>query len=154
MDPILMVLYVFLVLVYITVYIIKGQGLWKNIEVYTPNWSEKILILVFFYLFVMLSVISFYYNSRNIENPMFKNLNKVLFVLILALFSFVVFCLSEGNTAIEEAFILSSIILGLLLANVIVTFMLCNTSGKIFSVLPLAVYTYLYAWIYEIKNNH
>lgn len=149
-----MVLYVSLVLVYITVYIIKGQGLWKNIEVYTPNWSEKILILVFFYLFVMLSVISFYYNSRNIENPMFKNLNKVLFVLVLALFSFVVFCLSEGNTAIEEAFILSSIILGLLLANVIVTFMLCNTSGKIFSVLPLAVYTYLYAWIYEIKNNH
>lgn len=149
-----MVLYIAIIFVYITVYIIKGQGLWKNIEVYTPNWSEKILILVFFYLFVILTVISLFYNRYHIENPLFKNLNKVLFVLILALFSFVVFCLSEGNTAIEEAFVLSSIILGLLLANVVVTFMLCNTSGKIFSLLPLSLYTYLYAWMFEIKNNH
>lgn len=149
-----MVLYVALILVYITVYIIKGKGLWKNIEVYTPNWSEKILILVFFYLFVLLSVLTLFYNSYHIENPLFKNLNNVFFVLILALFSFVVFCLSEGNTAIEEAFALSSIILGLLLANVVVTFMLCDTSGKIFSLLPLTLYTYLYAWMFEIKNNH
>lgn len=149
-----MVLYVALILVYITVYIIKGKGLWKNIEVYTPNWSEKILILVFFYLFVLLAVLTLFYNSYHIENPLFKNLNNVFFVLILALFSFVVFCLSEGNTAIEEAFALSSIILGLLLANVVVTFMLCDTSGKIFSLLPLTLYTYLYAWMFEIKNNH
>lgn len=149
-----MVLYVALILVYITVYIIKGKGLWKNIEVYTPNWSEKILILVFFYLFVLLAVLTLFYNSYHIENPLFKNLNNVFFVLILALFSFVVFCLSEGNTAIEEAFALSSTILGLLLANVVVTFMLCDTSGKIFSLLPLTLYTYLYAWMFEIKNNH
>mgnify|MGYP000335892313 CR=1 FL=1 len=149
-----MILYITVILVYITIYVVKGKGLWENIEVYTPNWSEKILIIVFFYLFLFLASISWYYNHVQIDNSMIRNLNKVNFIVIFALFSFFIFCLSEGNTAVEEAFIISSIILGLLLVNVITSSMFNNTSAKLFSLLPLTLYTYLYAWIYEIKNNY
>lgn len=149
-----MILYIAVILTYITVYIVKGEGLWENIEVYTPNWSEKVLILVFFYLFVMLSAVSWYYNHTQLENNMIRNFNKMNFIIMFALFSFVIFCLSEGNTAIEEAFIISSVILGLLCLNTLTTFMFNDTSAKIFSLLPLVLYTYLYAWMYEIKNNY
>ena len=154
MDLILMIFFISVILTYITIYVVKGKGLWENIEVYTPNWSEKALILVFLYLFVLLMIISWYYNHTQLKNSLLNNLNKTTFILILVLFSFVIFCLSEGNTAIEEAFIISSIIFSLLIVSMLVSFMFNNTSSKIFSLLPLSLYTYLYAWIYEIKNNY
>ena len=149
-----MILYIAVILTYVTVYVIKGNGLWKNIEVYTPNWSEKVLIIVFFYIFILLSAISWFYNNTQMKDVILNNLNRIFFILILALFSFFIFCLSEGNTAIEEAFVISSIILGLLCSNVLVSFMFNNLSSKLFSLLPLALFTYLYAWMYEIKNNY
>jgi len=149
-----MIFYIFVIFSYVTIYITKGKGLWENIEVYTPNWSEKILILVFFYLFLVLAVISWYYNSITIKNPSIKTLNTVIFILVLALFSFSIFCLSEGNTAVEEAFVLATIVFGLLIVNMLLSFMINNTSSKLFSLLPLSLYTYLYAWTYEIKNNY
>ena len=154
MDLILMIFLIFLIFSYITIYIVKGKGLWENIEVYTPNWSEKMLILVFFYLFILLTTISWYYNHTQVKNSFLKNITRTIFVLILVLFSFSLFCLSEGNTSIEESFILSSIVFSLLLINMMISFMFNNTSSKLFSLLPLALYTYLYAWIYEIKNNY
>lgn len=149
-----MIFYIFVIFSYVTIYITKGKGLWENIEVYTPNWSEKILILVFFYLFLVLAIISWYYNSITIKNPSIKTLNAVIFILVLTLFSFSIFCLSEGNTAIEEAFVLATIVFGLLIVNMLLSFMINNTSSKLFSLLPLSLYTYLYAWTYEIKNNY
>ena len=149
-----MIFYIFVIFSYVTIYITKGKGLWENIEVYTPNWSEKILILVFFYLFLVLAIISWYYNSITIKNPSIKKLNAVIFILVLTLFSFSIFCLSEGNTAIEEAFVLATIVFGLLIVNMLLSFMINNTSSKLFSLLPLSLYTYLYAWTYEIKNNY
>ena len=154
MDLILMIFFISVILTYITIYVVKGKGLWENIEVYTPNWSEKVLILVFFYLFVMLMIISWYYNHTQLKNSLIINLNRTIFILILVLFSFSIFCLSDGNTAIEEAFIISSIAFGLVIVNMMISFMFNNTSSKIFSLLPLALYTYLYAWMYEIKNNY
>ncbi len=154
MDLILMMFLIFLILSYMTIYIVKGKGLWENIEVYTPNWSEKILILVFFYLFVLLATLSWYYNHTQLKNSLLRNLTKTIFILILVLFSFSLFCMSEGNTSIEEAFILSSIVFGLLIINMMISFMFNNTSSKLFSLLPLSLYTYLYAWMYEIKNNY
>lgn len=154
MDLILMLFLVFIILIYITIYIVKGKGLWENIEVYTPNWSEKILILVFFYLFVVLTTISWWYNNSQLKNPFLLNLTKTIFILTLVLFSFTLFCLSDGNTSIEEAFILSSVVFGLLILNMLISFMFNNTSSKLFSLLPLSLYTYIYAWMYEIKNNY
>lgn len=154
MDLILMLFLVFIILIYITIYIVKGKGLWENIEVYTPNWSEKILILVFFYLFVFLTTISWWYNNSQLKNPFLLNLTKTIFILTLVLFSFTLFCLSDGNTSIEEAFILSSVVFGLLILNMLISFMFNNTSSKLFSLLPLSLYTYIYAWMYEIKNNY
>jgi len=154
MDLILMIFFISVILTYITIYVVKGKGLWENIEVYTPNWSEKVLILVFFYLFVMLMIISWYYNHTQLKNSLIINLNRTIFILILIMFSFSIFCLSDGNTAIEEAFIISSIAFGLVIVNMMISFMFNNTSSKIFSLLPLALYTYLYAWMYEIKNNY
>jgi hypothetical protein len=149
-----MLFLVFIILIYITIYIVKGKGLWENIEVYTPNWSEKILILVFFYLFVFLTTISWWYNNSQLKNPFLLNLTKTIFILTLVLFSFTLFCLSDGNTSIEEAFILSSVVFGLLILNMLISFMFNNTSSKLFSLLPLSLYTYIYAWMYEIKNNY
>jgi len=149
-----MIFFISVILTYITIYVVKGKGLWENIEVYTPNWSEKVLILVFFYLFVMLMIISWYYNHTQLKNSLIINLNRTIFILILIMFSFSIFCLSDGNTAIEEAFIISSIAFGLVIVNMMISFMFNNTSSKIFSLLPLALYTYLYAWMYEIKNNY
>jgi len=149
-----MLFLVFIILIYITIYIVKGKGLWENIEVYTPNWSEKILILVFFYLFVVLTTISWWYNNSQLKNPFLLNLTKTIFILTLVLFSFTLFCLSDGNTSIEEAFILSSVVFGLLILNMLISFMFNNTSSKLFSLLPLSLYTYIYAWMYEIKNNY
>ena len=154
MDLILMIFFISIIISYITIYVVKGKGLWNNIEIYTPNWSEKELIIVFFYLFVLLMIVSWYYNHTQLKNPLVKSLSKIIFILILVLFSFTVFCLSEGNTSIEEAFIISSVIFGLVIINMLISFMFNNTSSKIFSLLPLALYTYLYAWIYEIKNNY
>ena len=154
MDLILMLFLVFIILIYMTIYIVKGKGLWENIEVYTPNWSEKILILVFFYLFVVLTTISWWYNNSQLKNPFLLNLTKTIFILTLVLFSFTLFCLSDGNTSIEEAFILSSVVFGLLILNMLISFMFNNTSSKLFSLLPLSLYTYIYAWMYEIKNNY
>ena len=154
MDLILMLFLVFIILIYMTIYIVKGKGLWENIEVYTPNWSEKILILVFFYLFVFLTTISWWYNNSQLKNPFLLNLTKTIFILTLVLFSFTLFCLSDGNTSIEEAFILSSVVFGLLILNMLISFMFNNTSSKLFSLLPLSLYTYIYAWMYEIKNNY
>jgi len=149
-----MVLYIAIILIYITVYINKGKGLWENIEVYTPNWSEKILILVFFYLFIILYTLSWYFNNQHFDIRIINIINKINFVITLLLFSFVIFCLSDGITSIEEAFIIASVIFGLVIINVIISFMFNDTNIKILSLLPLALYTYLYAWIYEIKNNY
>jgi len=149
-----MIFFISIIIAYITIYVVKGKGLWNNIEVYTPNWSEKELIIVFFYLFVLLMIVSWYYNHTQLKNSLLLNTNRVIFILVLVLFSFSVFCLSEGNTSIEESFIFSSIVFGLLIINMLISFMFNNTSSKIFSLLPLALYTYLYAWIYEIKNNY
>ena len=154
MDLILMIFLVFVILIYMTIYIVKGKGLWENIELYTPNWSEKILIIVFFYLFVFLTTISWWYNNSQLKNPFLLNLTKTIFILTLVLFSFTLFCLSDGNTSIEEAFILSSVVFGLLILNMLISFMFNNTSSKLFSLLPLSLYTYIYAWMYEIKNNY
>lgn len=154
MDVTLMVLYIAIILIYITVYINKGKGLWENIEVYTPNWSEKILILVFFYLFIILYTLSWYFNNQHFDIRIINIINKINFVITLLLFSFVIFCLSDGITSIEEAFIIASVIFGLVIINVIISFMFNDTNIKILSLLPLALYTYLYAWIYEIKNNY
>jgi hypothetical protein len=149
-----MIFLVFVILIYMTIYIVKGKGLWENIELYTPNWSEKILIIVFFYLFVFLATLSWWYNHTQLKNSLLINLNRTIFILILVLFSFSLFCLSDGNSSIEEAFILSSIVFGLLIVNMLISFMFNNTSSKLFSLLPLSLYTYIYAWMYEIKNNY
>ena len=154
MDLILMLFLVFVILIYMTIYIVKGKGLWENIEVYTPNWSEKILIIVFFYLFVFLSTLSWWYNNSQLKNSLLINLTRTIFILTLVLFSFSLFCLSDGNSSIEEAFILSSLVFGLLIVNMMISFMFNNTSSKLFSLLPLSLYTYIYAWMYEIKNNY
>lgn len=154
MELLLMVLFIALIITYITIYVVKGKGLWENIEVYTPNWSEKALVITFFYLFVILIILSWYFNHIYFKNSLLNNLNTILFILILVLFSFFVFCLSDGNTSIEEAFVLSTMVLTLLVINLLFTFMFNKVTSKIFSLLPLILYTYIYAWVYEIKNNN
>lgn len=154
MDILLMIIFVSLIITYTTIYITKGNGLWKNIEDYTPSWSEKILIYVFFYLYISLIFISWITNVKQFDHILMKRVYTLLVTINLILFSFIVFCLSESNTSIEESFIIGSILLGILLVTIMLSLGFNRTNAKIFSILPLAIYLYLYSWLYEIKNNY
>jgi len=152
MGTILFLLYIVFIFVYVTVYIARGNGLWENVEMYTPNWSEKYTIYAFIYLSLIFFTLNYYLTSF-IGNVMIRKLNYIVITLLILLFSFTVFCLSKGPENHQEAFILMTIALGLLIVNTF--FILLGTKGsiKLISLLPLPLFLYLYSWVYEIKNN-
>ena len=137
-----------------SIYISKGKGLWENIEVYTPNWSEKNLIYILFYLFVLVMGLQWFLITTRGNNRFLQNKQIMLISIILILFSFMIFCMSDGNTSIEEMFVLASIILGILVYNFLIVLLVYNYSLKLFSFIPLAIFTYIYIWAYKIKNNY
>ncbi len=155
MNLSVILLFVCFITIFITIQIIENGGFWNNIEKYTPTWSEKYLILSFFYIFIVLISICWIYNSLYLRNTSFRSLNNALFVIILILFFFSIFCLSNTPTpGTEEAFILSILILSFLLISTVISLLFAPAAGKIFSLVPLLLYLYLFIWIYEIKNNH
>jgi hypothetical protein len=154
MDIAIVIFFVISVYIYISIYIAKGQGLWKNIEVYTPYWSERNFIYTSFYLFVLLIGVLWVSINSSRKNKFLRNKQSIILSIVLILFSFMIFCMSEGNTSIEELFVLGSILLGFLIYNFLIILATYDYSLKIFSFLPLALYTYIYIWIYQIKNNH
>lgn len=144
MEDLIVGFFVVLVLSYITIYITKGEGLWNNVEIYTPDWGHEYTIFLFLYLFVILLTIH-YYKTRD---------SKALFISILILYAFVVFCLADGIDSYQESFILATIVLFLLFVNIGMTFILRGNKEKLLAVLPLIIYLYLYVWVYEINNNY
>jgi hypothetical protein len=145
-------LYIIFIIVYISLYLGKGEGLWGEIEVYTPNWSDKTLVYLFIYLFVASTSLSWVYNKSQRYEIGVTKLNNLLMFLALLMFAFTIFALSEER--MDEAFVLSTIILVILLFNILISFMFRNKSSKIFSILPLMLYMYIYVWVFEIKNNY
>ena len=154
MDLPITILFVIFIIIFITVYVAINGGMWENIEIYTPNWSEKYLVITFIYLFIVFTTLSWLYNHFHLNNRSLKMINKILLYLMLILFFFTIFCLTKDNTAPNESFIISSILLGILILQIMMSFIFLKASGKLFSLLPLVVYLYLYIWIIEIKNNY
>jgi len=131
----------------------KGEGLWNNVEIYTPDWSEKYLVYLMIYLFITFIGMLWFFSLKS-NNLVLKNSQTLISGTVLILFAFTIYCLSVDTTSIEEAFIISSVILAILLYNFISIFTGSASSLAIFAILPLTVYAYLYAWVYEIKNSH
>lgn len=152
MGTILFLLFIVSILVYVTVYITRGNGLWENVEIYTPNWSEKYTIYSFIYLLLIFFIVN-YYLSTFINNMMFRKLNFVVLTLLILLFAFTIFCLSKGPENYQEAFILMTIALGLLIVNTFLILLGNKGTFKLLALLPLPLFLYLYSWVYEIKNN-
>lgn len=152
MGTVLFLLYMFAILVYVTVYVTRGNGLWENVEMYTPNWSEKYTIYAFIYLTLIFFIVN-YYLSTFINNMMFRKLNFVVLTLLILLFAFTVFCLSKGPENHQEAFILMTIAFGLLIVNTFLILLGNRGTFKLLALLPLPLFLYLYSWVYEIKNN-
>lgn len=154
MDLFITILFVLFITTFITIYIVDNGGLWENIEVYTPNWSEKYLIITFVYLFIIFITLSWLYNYYYLKNRSIKSLNRIIYATVLILFFFSIFCLTKNNTSPDESFIISSILLGILILNILISLVFLKISGKLFSILPLSIYLYIYIWINEIKNNY
>ena len=134
-------------------YITRGQGLWKNLEIYMPGWSEKYLVYTMIFLFVLFLGLYWIFALKN-KSKMLRNSQSLMIVLILVLFSFSIYCLADNTTSVEEAFAISTIILGILLYNFITIFNSYDSGLSIMAILPLIIYSYIYTWIYEIKNSY
>ena len=134
-------------------YMVKGKGIWKNLELHVPDWSEKYLVYIMIYLFILLNGLYWFFILKT-NNKALRNSQSFLIGVVLILFAFSIYCLSDNTTSVEEAFVISSIILALLIYNFITIFAGYNSAMSILAVLPLTVYTYIYVWVYEIKNSH
>lgn len=146
-------MYLTLIYLYIIMYMVKGNGIWKNLELYVPDWSEKYLMYIMIYLFILLVGLYWVFILKT-NNKVLRNSQSLIIGVIMILFAFSIYCLADNTTSIEEAFVLSSIILALLIYNFITTFVGYNSVLSILAVLPLTVYTYIYVWVYEIKNSY
>ena len=144
--------FVITILVYITLYIAKGKGLWENTRLYAPRWSEKFITYLFIYMFVLLIYNFWFVITMSSSN--LKDTQTISTGLMLLLFSFMVYCLADGNDAVEEAFVLSVILLGIMIVNFMTVMVVYNRSSLISAGLPILVYLYLFCWVYEIKNTH
>lgn len=153
MDLVVILMYLTLIYLYIIMYMVKGNGIWKNLELYVPDWSEKYLMYIMIYLFILLVGLYWVFILKT-NNKVLRNSQSLIIGVIMILFAFSIYCLADNTTSIEEAFVLSSIILALLIYNFITTFVGYNSVLSILAVLPLTVYTYIYVWVYEIKNSY
>lgn len=153
MDIQLILLYIVLIYLYVIMYITKGEGLWNNVEIYTPGWSEKYLVYLMIYLFITFIGMLWVFSLKS-NNLVLRNSQSLIAGTVLILFAFTIYCLTADKTSIEEAFIISSVILAILVYNFISIFTGNSSSLAIFAILPLTVYGYLYAWVYEIKNSY
>lgn len=153
MDLVVILIYLTLIYLYVIMYMVKGDGIWKNLELYVPDWSEKYLVYIMIYLFILLVGLYWFFILRT-SNKALRNSQSILLGVVLILFAFSIYCLADNTTSIEEAFVISSIVLALLVYNFITVFAGYNSAMSIFAVLPLTVYTYIYVWVYEIKNSH
>ena len=146
-------MYLTLIYLYVIMYMVKGNGIWKNLELYVPDWSEKYLMYIMIYLFILLVGLYWVFILKT-SNKVLRNSQSLIIGVIMILFAFSIYCLADNTTSIEEAFVLSSIILALLIYNFITTFVGYNSVLSILAVLPLTVYAYIYVWVYEIKNSY
>lgn len=153
MDVQLILLYIVLIYLYVIMYITKGEGLWNNVQIYTPDWSEKYLVYLMIYLFIAFIGILWVFSLKS-NNLVLRNSQSLIAGTVLILFAFTIYCLSTGTSSIEEAFIISSVILVVLVYNFISIYTGGSSSLALFAILPLTVYSYLYAWVYEIKNSY
>ena len=153
MDVQLILLYIVLIYLYVIMYITKGEGLWNNVQIYTPDWSEKYLVYLMIYLFIAFIGILWVFSLKS-NNLVLRNSQSLIAGTVLILFAFTIYCLSTGTSSIEEAFIISSVILSVLVYNFISIYTGGSSSLALFAILPLTVYVYLYAWVYEIKNSY
>lgn len=153
MDVQLILLYIVLIYLYVIMYITKGEGLWNNVQIYTPDWSEKYLVYLMIYLFIAFIGILWVFSLKS-NNLVLRNSQSLIAGTVLILFAFTIYCLSSGTSSIEEAFIISSVILVVLVYNFISIYTGGSSSLALFAILPLTVYSYLYAWVYEIKNSY
>ena len=147
-------LYFILIVVYCSLYILKDEGLWKNVEIFTPKWGEKYTTLCFIYIFIILFSLSFIYIVQLNENPSINKILHALFITILLLYSFTIFCMADGNSSFEEAFFLGTFNLILLLGFFYLLVRTRKQSAIIFSVITLIVYLYVYSWLAEINSNY
>jgi hypothetical protein len=153
MDLVVILMYLTLIYLYVIMYMVKGNGIWKNLELYVPDWSEKYLMYIMIYLFILLVGLYWAFILKT-SNKVLRNSQSLIIGVIMILFAFSIYCLADNTTSIEEAFVLSSIILALLIYNFITTFVGYNSVLSILAVLPLTVYAYIYVWVYEIKNSY
>ncbi len=153
MDGQIILIYLLLIYLYVIMYITKGEGLWKNLEIYTPDWSEKYLVYLMMFLFISLVGLYWFFTLKS-RNKILRNSQSLLMGIVLVLFGFSVYCLADSTTSVDEAFAISTIILAILIYNFLTIFSGYNSALSILAVLPLTVYIYIYVWVYEIKNSY
>lgn len=144
MDIAIMTTFLIIILSYVSIYI--GKNMWKNVELYTPSWGTQESIIVFIYLFIIFLYINYVFTQR------IRNLDKFLYISTSIVFAFVIFSLSESTT--EEAFILGSIVLFLLICSIFLAFIYKTNNSKLLSVSPMIIFLYFYAWLVQTNDNY
>ena len=134
-------------------YMIKDEGLWNKLEIYTPDWGENYMIYLSIYLFIAFTAV-FWISVINTSNFSFKNSQSLIIGTTLLLFMLTIYSLEKTRDNFDEMFILSSIVLAILVCNFLFIISGKHSSLGLLSFLPLVLYSYIYFWIYEIKNNY
>ena len=134
-------------------YLVKDEGLWNKLEIYTPQWGESYMIYLSIYLFITFTAL-FWVSATNTTNFSFKNSQSLIIGATLLLFMLSIYSLEKMGDNFDETFILSSVVLTMLICNFLFIVSGKNSSLGLLSFLPLVLYIYIYVWIYEIKNNY
>ena len=134
-------------------YLVKDEGLWNKLEIYTPQWGESYMIYLSIYLFITFTAL-FWVSATNTTNFSFKNSQSLIIGSTLLLFMLSIYSLEKMGDNFDETFILSSVVLTMLICNFLFIVSGKNSSLGLLSFLPLVLYIYIYIWIYEIKNNY
>lgn len=134
-------------------YMIKDEGLWNKLEIYTPEWGENYMIYLSIYLFIAFTAV-FWISVINTSNFSFKNSQSLIIGTTLLLFMLTIYSLEKIRDNFDEMFIVSSIVLAILVCNFLFIISGKHSSLGLLSFLPLILYSYIYFWIYEIKNNY
>jgi uncharacterized membrane protein len=121
------------------------RDVWTKIQDYTPSWvDEKIFIMVIYLLLVTIAIswVTISIRSNKFTRYAIGNLYLIFTILLY----FVIFLMGEDDLNSTELIVLSSISLVLITLTLLGRYLL--------PIVPFLIYVYLFAIIYEIKNNN
>ena len=143
-DIIIILIFMVTILVFTSV-MLFNRHTWQNVEDFVPSWTDEKIFILIVYLFLLTVSLSWIttllYTCSNFKRYSIGN----MYVICLILFYFLIFAMSEEDFNPTELIVIASIIL--------VTLALTILSRQILTVVPFLLYIYLFAIIYEIKNN-